>query len=44
MKKYQAKVQRKHYFEEMEHFLKTSMRNEASFVYIQGLWSVRKER
>jgi hypothetical protein len=43
MMKYQAKVEREQYFVEMEHFLKTSKRNEASFVYLHGLWSVREE-
>jgi hypothetical protein len=41
--KYKAKIERGHGFVEMEQFLKISMRNEVSFVYLHGLWGVDKE-
>jgi len=41
--KYKAKVERESSFVEMGLFLKTSLRTEACFVYLQGLWGVGKE-
>jgi hypothetical protein len=43
MMKYQAKAEREHCFVEMEQFLKTSIRNKATFVYLHGLWRVGKD-